>query len=290
MNLELLFSDPAVRSPEIRHPGSAESAELHGDLDRRAHKRLSAQELRWLRAARFEHGPPVTLIDLSVGGVLLESDVRLCPGSTLAFELVGSSQIVMPLRVVRSQIARLREGVLYRGACAFRRPLELPGLLLQSSTTTAPLSTSPPNSPETPGTSTAQLTIGWSRVILRYLDGTALKGFCNDFSSSRTQFHLWPSVGAPPSQQMIVTLSGLKAVCFVRDFDGDSAYVERQTFETAPHGRKMKIVFLDGEVMAGSTLNYQPEGSGFFLCPADSRSNNIRIFVVCASVRHACFI
>jgi hypothetical protein len=220
--------------------------------------------------------------------VLLESDVRLCPGSTLACEFVGSSQIVMPLRVVRCQIARLRDGVLYRGACAFRRPLELPGLLLHPSmSATAPLSTSPPNSPETPSTGAGQLTAGWSRVILRYLDGTALKGVCNDFSSSRTHFHLWPSVDAPPSQQVIVTVSRLKAVCFVRDFDGDSAHGERQTFETVPHGRKIEIIFMDGEIMVGSTLNFQPEGSGFFLCPADSRSNNIRIYVVCASVRHA---
>jgi hypothetical protein len=292
MRLELLFSGPAARSSEVLHAGGAESEALRAELDRRAHKRLSARELRWLRTARFEHGPPVTLIDLSVGGVLLESVDRLCPGSTLALELVGPSQIVMPLRVVRSQIARLQEGLLYRGACAFGRPLELPDLELQSSTTTAPLPTSPPDWPDAPstGASADQLTAGWSMVVLRYLDGRPLKGFCNDFSSSRTHFHVWPSIAAPSSQQMIVTLSRLKAVFFVRDFDGDPAHVEQHTFDTATHGRQIEITFLDGEVIVGSTLNYRPEGSGFFLCPADSRSNNVRIFVVRSSVRHARFI
>jgi hypothetical protein len=290
MRLELLFSGPAARSSEILLAAGGESAELRTESDRRAHTRLSAHELRWLRTARFEHGPSVTLIDLSVGGVLLESDDRLCPGSTLALELVGSTQIVMPLRVVRSQIARLRQGMLYRGACAFTRPLELPDFVLQSSTMTARLPTSPRNSPETSGSSADQLTVGWSMVILRYLDGKPQKGFSNDFSSSRSQFHLWPSIGAPSSQQMIVDLSRLKAVCFVRDLDGDPAYVEQHTFETSPHGRKIEITFLDGDVIVGSTLNYQPEGSGFFLCPADPRSNNLRIFVVCASIRHARFI
>jgi hypothetical protein len=66
--------------------------------------------------------------------------------------------------------------------------------------------------------------------------------------------------------------------------------VERQTFETPPHGRKLEVTFLDGEVIVGSTLNYRPEGLGFFLCPADPRSNNLRIFVVCGSVRRARFI
>jgi hypothetical protein len=297
MRLELLFSEPAVPSSEILHSGGAERAKLRAELDRRAHRRLSANELHWLQVARFEHGPSVTLIDLSAGGVLLESHDRLCPGSTLALELVGSNQVVVPLRVVRSQIASLQEGLLYRGACAFRRPLELPDLVvqsssaaLQSSATTAAPSASPSSSPEAPGSSADQRTAGWSLVVLRYLDGRPVRGYCKDFSASHTEFHLWPSVGAPPSQLMIVPLSRLKAVFFVRDFDGNPAHVERQTFATAPHGRKVEITFHDGEVIVGSTLNYRPEGSGFFLCPADSRSNNVRIFVVCASVRHARFI
>jgi hypothetical protein len=297
MRLELLFSGPAVRSSEILQSGGAESAKLRAELDRRAHKRLSAHDLRWLQMARFEHGPSVTLIDLSAGGVLLESHDRLCPGSALALELVGSRQIVVPLRVMRSQIASLQEGLLYRGACAFRRPLELPDLVippstmgLRSSATTAPPPASPSSSPDTPGSSAEQRTAGWSMVVLRYLDGRAVRGFCKDFRASRTEFHLWPSVGAPPSQLMIVPLSRLKAVFFVRDFDGNPAHVERHTFATAPHGRKVEITFLDGEVIVGSTLNYRPEGSGFFLCPADPRSNNVRIFVVGASVQHARFI
>jgi hypothetical protein len=293
MSLELLSSESAAPSSYVDQTGGAESDDLRAESDRRAHPRLSAGELGGLRAARIKNGPRVTLIDLSVGGVLLESDNRLCPGSVLALELVGASQIVVPLRVVRSQIASLREGALYRGACTFKRPLDLPDLLRQSSTTTAGLPLSPPSPPgsaEILGSGAGQLSVGWSMVILRYLDGRALKGFCNDFSAARTQFLLWPSVGAPPSEQMIVPLARLKAVFFVRDFDGNPAYIDRQEFETAPTGRKIEVTFLDGEVMIGSTLSYRPEGTGFFLSPADPRSNNARVFVVCGSVRHARFI
>jgi hypothetical protein len=288
--VELLSPETAAPSSYVDQTGGAESDELRAESDRRAHPRLGPDDLGGLRTARIKNGPRVTLIDLSVGGVLLESDNRLCPGSVLALELVGSSQIVVPLRVVRSQIASLREGALYRGACAFKRPLDLPDLLRQSSATTARLPLFPPSSAETPGSGAGQLSVGWSMVILRYLDGRALKGFSNDFSAARTQFHLWPSVGAPASEQMIVPLARLKAVFFVRDFDGNPAYVDRQEFETAPTGRKIEVTFLDGEVIVGSTLSYRPEGTGFFLCPADPRSNNARIFVVCGSVRHARFI
>jgi hypothetical protein len=290
MSLESLSSESAAPSSYADQTGGGEIDDLRAESDRRAHPRLSVGELRGFRTARIKNGPRVTLIDLSVGGALLESDNRLCPGSVLALELVGSSQIVVPLRVVRSQIASLRKGALYRGACAFKRPLELPAFLRQSSTTVAPLPMPSPSFAETPGSGAGQVSVGWSMVVLRYLDGSSLKGFSNDFSAARAQFHLWPSVGASPSEQMIVPLSRLKAVFFVRDFDGKPGYVDRQEFETLPTGRKIELTFLDGEVIVGSTLSYRPEGTGFFLCPADPRSNNARIFVVCGSVRHARFI
>jgi hypothetical protein len=291
MNPEALSSESAALPSYVQQTGGAESDDPRAESDRRAHPRLSGPDLGWLRTARIKNGPAVTLVDLSVGGVLLESDNRLCPGSALALELVGSSQIVVPLRVVRSQIASLREGAaLYRGACAFKRPLALRDLVRQASTTNGPRPLSSPESADASRPGAGLLSVGWSMVILRYLDGRALRGFSNDFSAARTQFHLWPSVGAPANEQMIVPLSRLKAVFFVRDFAGNPDYIDQQEFETAPTGRKIEITFLDGEVIVGSTLSYRPEGTGFFLCPADPRSNNARIFVVCGSVRHARFI
>jgi hypothetical protein len=49
------------------------------------------------------------------------------------------------------------------------------------------------------------------------------------------------------------------------------------------------VTFVDREVIMGSTLNYQSDGDGFFVLPADPRSNNIRVFVVSGSVRHVRF-
>jgi hypothetical protein len=298
-----------------------EGAALRSDADRRAHPRLGARELSWLRTSRLKYGPSVRLIDLSVAGALIESDTQLRPGSNLALELDGASHVVVPIRVVRCQLTSLREKPLYRGACAFRRLTELPGLPLQSSTATntspedgarndpefeslfdlySDLAVSrpqpgseltlPPNLIEARSSNTGETSSGWRMVILRYLDGRILRGFCNDFSSSRSQFHLWPSVTAQASQRMMVPLSQLKAVFFVREFGGNAAYVERQEFDGAAHGRKMEITFVDGEVVVGSTLGYRPDGPGFFLHPADTLSNNMRIFVVTGSVRHARFI
>jgi PilZ domain len=332
MSLELFDSEPAVQTSRLARRLGPEHAAVVTGSERRAHPRLSARELRWLNAARLKYGPPVRLIDLSVGGALLESDVSLRPGSTLALELVGagpsgSSPVVVPLRVVRCQLTSLGDKPVYRAACAFRQPMDLPDLVLQSAAMTAtpapdrapttiavssaaatdggapPASaaSTPPaaaastpassaNSPEPRTTSAGEKSTRWTMIILRYLDGSLLKGYCNDFSSSRSQINLWPSVKAAPSERMIVPLSRLKAVFFVREFGGNPGYVDRQEFEGAAHGRKMEITFLDGEVVLGSTLTYRPEGPGFFLHPADARSNNTRIFVVSDSVRHARFI
>ena len=50
------------------------------------------------------------------------------------------------------------------------------------------------------------------------------------------------------------------------------------------------MTFLDDEVMVGSTLSYRPQGSGFFLTPADSNGNNLRVFIGPSAVRHVRYL
>src|SRR5262249_24081304 len=85
-------------------------------------------------------------------------------------------------------------------------------------------------------------------------------------------------------------LSGLKALFFVRDFDGDAGYVEEQTFEGAAHGRRLQVTFFDNEVLVGTTLSYRPDGQVFFVRAADPRANNLRVFVVTSAVLHIRFL
>jgi hypothetical protein len=97
--------------------------------DRRAYPRLAARELSWLRTARLAQGASISLVDLSAGGALLETEEPLKPGSVLTLEISGSSfEASVPFRVLRCYIARLHgESATYRGACAFKHVLELPG-------------------------------------------------------------------------------------------------------------------------------------------------------------------
>ena len=47
----------------------------------------------------------------------------------------------------------------------------------------------------------------------------------------------------------------------------------------------MEVTFSDNEVMVGSTLSYGIEGHGFFLRPADPRSNNLSVFVTATGMQ-----
>jgi hypothetical protein len=133
-------------------------------------------------------------------------------------------------------------------------------------------------------------TSNWQKLVVRYKDGRLVKGFSHDFNPTRSQFAIWPSINAPEHEGILVPVSVLKAVFFVRDFRGDSSYVEDRSFDAAAHGRRVEVTFADNEVVVGTTLSYRPDGQGFFLNPADPRANNIRIFVVTSAVRHVRFL
>jgi hypothetical protein len=444
--------------------------------DRRAHPRFFADDLWWLRGTRLKYGAFVDVIDLSIGGVLLETDFRLQPGSNLVLELMGlEGAMTVPFRTVRCQVARLDGGLRYHGACAFKRPLELPisvagpsgtpvdrrhgvrvdqalkktvetyarrgtvvdslkvvvgealelvdylkrlqtiaarrsdhlfevlvsGLLedvvaaLQRRErwgtarkvmeerlervlpqfkigivhTPSPIVRGqgesfhfaldqrgalpaqflnveiPPKSAvedahfrllkaasylltllrlwdcrrtsalngveantvdaemEPEDANALQFAVaqgdtlhstapprGWNKVVVRYLDGELIRGFSYDFHPTHQQFCVWPTVNAEPSQRRVVHLAHLKAVFFVRELEGDPTYKERKAFDRPTTGRRLEVTFLDGEVLVGSTMNYQPHGPGFFLLPADPASNNLRTFVVSGSTRHVRFL
>lgn len=415
-------------------------------FDRRAHARVGLDAVRGLRSARLKYGPALTIIDVSAGGALLEAPFPFRPESDLVLELQwDDAGTIVPSRVVRCQVSGLDGGLRYRGACAFRRPLDVPDLLIANQATAPspsdfikpdlalkgiveryvsqpvgpsaatdeearyrqlidaletlqaasgkragaaeqrlsellaqvipalkrrdaastivsgledelrrampiiglrvggrvnatshgsevlafnswPMAGDPravnvefpagfglnepqfrllkasaylislvqaalPIDPDAPAerdepAEPEPLPDGWHRVIARFADGTLLRGYCNDFQPSRPQVCIWPELSAPPHERLFVPVGQLKALFFVRDFAGDPDRVDDESFDHAPKGRRIQITFRDGEVLVGSTFSYKPDGDGFFVAPANSRSNNLRVYVVAGAVRH----
>lgn len=248
--------------------------------NRRVHERLKASDLRWLRGARIKYGADIRILDISAGGILLETSSQLAPDANVVVELLGpESPILVPSRVLRCRTASLGEILKYQGACAFKRPLTIPELtarrVMQRQAPVVRLAAAPPS-------------IGWQKVIARFIDGRIVAGYTNDFHPSKLQLHLFanPRQGESTS----IPLARLKALFFVREFAGDPTLVESKDFVDAPQGRKVEVTFHDNEVMVGSTLGYRGDGNGFFLHPADARSNNLRVFVTAAGVRRMRFL
>jgi hypothetical protein len=131
------------------------------------------------------------------------------------------------------------------------------------------------------------------KVVLRYLDGRVVKGYTQDFNQTRPSFHFQINTAEGSSNNsMLVEVKDLKALFFVKTFEGDREYDERKEFIPGDlaQGRKVEVTFKDGEITQGSTVGYDPQRPGFFLLPVDKGSNNIRIFVVTAAVNSFRFL
>ncbi len=129
------------------------------------------------------------------------------------------------------------------------------------------------------------------KVVVRYIDGRVVKGMTQDFFPNKDRFHLRSDTTAS-EEPAEVLIRDLKAVFFVKDFDGNPGYNERKEYSNGDkaQGRKVEIVFVDGEKLVGSTLGYDPNRLGFFLFPVDPESNNMRVFAVTAAVKNVRYI
>jgi hypothetical protein len=129
--------------------------------------------------------------------------------------------------------------------------------------------------------------MGPLRIIAGYKDGRRVKGTTSNFNPNGTKFHLSPAGADPSTAPDIIKISELKAIFFVKDFEGNSSYHERKTFgpDSTAYGPKLEVIFQDGEQIQGASANYISDALGFFLAPADPNSNNDRIFVVNDAVK-----
>lgn len=124
-----------------------------------------------------------------------------------------------------------------------------------------------------------------SSVVARFVDGRVLKGTTHDFAAQKPIFHLsvW---GDPAARAMAIPIGALKALFFVRSFEGDPKHVDDRDIDKAKgQGRKIVVTFTDGELLCGFTAGYSKDKQGFFVIPVDQEGNNARVFVVAEAVK-----
>lgn len=87
-----------------------------------------------------------------------------------------------------------------------------------------------------------------------------------------------------------VPTDSLKALYFVKSFDGDAAYAETKFFNPAPNieGLWVHLTFIDGETTEGIVANnigFVNE-DGFLMKPPDPQSNNHAVYVLKSALTH----
>ena len=120
-------------------------------------------------------------------------------------------------------------------------------------------------------------------VVVHFRDGKIVKGYTYDFTPNRATFHV--SQLRDETQTVDVSTSLLKAVFFVKSFKGNKGHetheeFSMQNFKFDDMSLKIRVDFLDGEVMYGMMDGYTPRRKGFFVFPADKDTNNERVFVI----------
>jgi hypothetical protein len=124
-----------------------------------------------------------------------------------------------------------------------------------------------------------------NEVVAHYLDGRVVKGISLDVDPGRPLCH----IKTPSKGTLEVKLTELKALFFVKDLIGNSGRHDilklEPNDERARGAFPIELEFADGERLVGLTVRYPPVRPFFYVLPADSRSNNLRVLVNRAAVK-----
>lgn len=136
------------------------------------------------------------------------------------------------------------------------------------------------------------------RVVLHMRDHTLIKGYTDVLPADDLDaLHKLEPVALPrmivvqladSGETLSVPLTSLKALFFVRSFEGRKEYKEIKFFEAHPpiEGLWVRLKFFDGEFTEGVARNSLDllVNPGFFLRPPDQDSNNELIYVLKSSL------
>ena len=118
-----------------------------------------------------------------------------------------------------------------------------------------------------------------NQVVAHFLDGHVVKGVSLDVDPSRPTCHIRTS----DQGTLEVGLADLKALYFVRSFDGNPVFRRGLTVDPtdvrARGAQPVEVRFADGERMVGFTMHFPPVRPFFFVIPASHEDNNIRVLV-----------
>ncbi len=115
-----------------------------------------------------------------------------------------------------------------------------------------------------------------NKIVVHFLDSRLLKGTTDDFTPDKRLFHL---VANETNKNHEIDIDDIKAIFFVRSYEGALNYKEDQDVERTGLGKKIKVLFKDGEMLFGYARSYSEDKPGFSVIPVDPGSNNEIIYI-----------
>jgi len=119
------------------------------------------------------------------------------------------------------------------------------------------------------------------QVVLYYLTGDALEGWLLSWNIDAEGFHFLvrdDSVLQKEQKESYARFYELKAVAFVRDFDGELTR-RLLSLKIPSSGHRVRLFLADQEELVGYVLNWREPGEKFYFFP-DSMGDNIMFFVI----------
>jgi hypothetical protein len=137
------------------------------------------------------------------------------------------------------------------------------------------------------------------KVVAHLADGTLIKGYTDALPTADLEALLKRDAILMPAETTVRTagtgetvtipLPSLKALFFVKTFEGHADYKETKFFEGHPsiEGLWARVRFHDGEIIEGVVRNslHFIVDSGFLLKPPDPHANNQMVYVVKKSLQ-----
>ncbi|HZN94681.1 MAG TPA: hypothetical protein VFB81_18325, partial [Myxococcales bacterium] len=114
---------------------------------------------------------------------------------------------------------------------------------------------------------------GEHRVIIHTVEGQVKRGVIRDVDLMEQAIPLEQQVGFAPEH---IPIGRVKAIFFM---------TQAGVRPPLPSGQKIRVTFRDGRQVAGFSNDYKASDIGFFMVPADTRTNTARIYVFRSSVQ-----
>ena len=114
---------------------------------------------------------------------------------------------------------------------------------------------------------------GQHRVVIHTVEGQVKRGLLEDPELDAVVLGLAPQPGADPE---VLQSEKVKAIFFMLG-PGEPP--------PTPAGKRVRVTFRDGRQIAGFSPDYSDQGAGFFMVPADTKTNTARIWVYRSAVK-----